>query len=58
MREPYHVSKGRDEEEEDGQDSHQCAICTRLDNFLGYSLQDSWEELIYRQQEEDQIRES
>lgn len=54
---PYHVSKGGNEEEEDGEDAHQCAVCTRLDYFLGYSLQDSWEELEYREQGEDQIRE-
>lgn len=55
---PYHISKRRDEEEEDGEDAHQCAVCTRLDYFLGYSLQGNWEELEYRQQGQDQIRES
>lgn len=44
---PYHVSKGGNEEEEDGEDADQCAVCTRLDYFLGYSLQGSWEELEY-----------
>lgn len=51
---PYHISKRRDEEEEDGKDAHQRAVRTRLDYFLGYSLQGSWEELEYRQQGEDQ----
>lgn len=55
---PYHVSKGGNEEEEDGEDAHQSAVCTRLDYFLGHSLQGSWEELEYIQQGQDQIRES
>lgn len=51
---PYHVSKGGNEEEENGEDAHQCAVGTRLDYFLGYSLQGIWEELEHTQQ----IRES
>lgn len=42
---PYHVSKGGNVEEEDGEDAHQRAVCTRLDNFLGYILQGSWKDL-------------
>lgn len=31
----YHVSEGSDEEEEDGEDSHQCAACTGMHNLPG-----------------------
>lgn len=48
----YHVSKGRDEEEEDGEDAHQCAVCSGLDYFLGKSLKGSWEALQHRKQED------
>lgn len=54
---PYHVSKGGNEEEEDGEDAHQCAVCTRLHYILGYCLQGSWEDLEQTERGGDQIRE-
>ena len=42
---PYHVDKGGDEEEQDGDDAHQGAVPSRLDNLLGQCLQGSWENL-------------
>lgn len=53
----YHVSKGSDEEEEDVEDAHQCAVCSGLDYFLGEILKGSWEALQHRQ-EEDQTSDS
>lgn len=34
----YHISKRRDEEEEDGEGGHQRTVCPRLDYFLGECL--------------------
>ena len=41
----YHVDEGGDEEEQDGEDSHQGAVHSGLDNLLGQRLQGSWENL-------------
>lgn len=45
----YHIDKGRDEDEDDGENSHQCAVGARLNNLLGHSLHGSGEELRDRE---------
>lgn len=41
----YHINKGRDEDEDNGEYSDQCAVGARLDNLLWNSLHCSWKEL-------------